>query len=510
MAFKELCIFHYHLRKGGVCDVILFSLRAIIKYLPHIKKINVISGTNENFDYIKGKLQDLNTNRISLVVEPLINYQDAQETKPESQEITSMLQAYSGPDRLWWIHNYHLGKNTSFTQALLNWAAQGQSLLFQIHDFPECARYENLKNITESIQDEIYPQGKNIRYALINHRDYKLLGKGGISQEELFLLDNPVPLGPTVQEDPQAIKTEMAQRWGKRFPSFQAKGRLFLYPVRAIRRKNLLEAALITMLQDDPANLVVTLPGVSKGEIQYSDFCRQLFLEGVIPGMFGLGMEEDQGLLNYQNYWAAADMLLSSSIQEGFGYLYLNSLHWQKPLMARYLDILGGMEDILKGDYSLFYHEVKVPLQTSEKSRILDSYQIKLNELQPYLGRERIARRFEELSKAMKMDQLDFSYLSMELQADILKRIKTDSSYRQATKTLNQDLISKMDTLLSGSVPNLDQEIGKRFGEESYARNLKKILKSFEQELEGISEAQNMQSFLSQEFSTLPYLRLLY
>ena len=46
---------------------------------------------------------------------------------------------------------------------------------------------------------------------------------------------------------------------------------VFLYPVRAIRRKNIFEAALIAMIAGNGGNLIQTLPGISDQEIKYSN-----------------------------------------------------------------------------------------------------------------------------------------------------------------------------------------------------------------------------------------------
>ncbi len=49
---KKLAIFHYHLLPGGVTDVISLSVQAVIRYLPEIESITLISGNGENREKI--------------------------------------------------------------------------------------------------------------------------------------------------------------------------------------------------------------------------------------------------------------------------------------------------------------------------------------------------------------------------------------------------------------------------------------------------------------------------
>ena len=49
---------------------------------------------------------------------------------------------FGGDNAVWWVHNYHLGKNPLFTEALLRLAAdpRGPRLVLQPHDFPEAGQ----------------------------------------------------------------------------------------------------------------------------------------------------------------------------------------------------------------------------------------------------------------------------------------------------------------------------------------------------------------------------------
>jgi hypothetical protein len=512
LSFSELIIFHYHLRKGGVTDVVILSIQAIAKFLPLIKKVKVLIGNSTNLEIVKDKLKSIDNKdlEIKFIIIPELDYLENISMPLNAMDLYSQLQKdYGGKSKLWWIHNYHLGKNPIFTKSLLIAAQKNQPLLLQIHDFPECARYENLEILKKYIVSDLYPQGKNVRYALINQRDVNLLSEGGIPSEELFLLDNPVPLQPITQVNSQSVKDELFRLWGKDFPAYDPQGALILYPVRSIRRKNVLEAGLLVKLLPQKANLIITLPGVSKSETDYSEMVDQAFMQGLIPGMSSIGIREENDLVNYQNLWAASDMIISSSIQEGFGYLYVNSLHWRKPLLARYLDIMGGVSKLFHRDESIFYNKIKIPLNIDQKKSLLNQYLKKLKDLEPYMYKGKANTLMLELSKKINSDNLCFSYYSMELQWQILKQIQEDPDYLKKCILANKELLENIQGLLNCKVKNRDNEIEKTFGEKKYALKLEHILESYDKNIKH-NYSTDIQKSLIEAFTTLPYIRMLY
>lgn len=511
MAFKEIILFHYHLRKGGVTDVVVLALNAMSRHFFPSIPVTVVCGRDSNLENVQKRLTKEAQARVNFKVIPDLDYMENIPELPAASELYERLKGdFGGKDRLWWVHNYHLGKNTRFTESLLIAADNNQPLLLQIHDFPECARYENLQKLKEEISRDIYPQNRCVRYALINQRDKDLLIDSGIHESQVFLLDNPVPLSSVKEADPQGVKDEMARLWGKEFPSFDPEGALALYPVRAIRRKNILEAGFLVALLEQKTNLVVTLPGVSDNEEEYSNQVEEVFRKGWIPGMCGIGMKEETDLANYSNYWAAADLLISSSIQEGFGYLYVNSLHWRKPMIARYLDIMDGFNHLFEGGFSCFYDQILVPLNLVQKNNLLKEYRDKLNSLEQYIDKDRGEELYEEVKYLLSTDNLGFSYFSMEIQIEILEQLNLDEEYKKICKEKNRTLLNQMEKVLQSTVPPLDDRIENQFGEKRYCSNFGKILASFENLPDREEYPGSIQENLIERFSALPYVRLLY
>ncbi|MDC7224976.1 MAG: hypothetical protein PQJ60_14605, partial [Spirochaetales bacterium] len=514
--FCGLTIFHYHLLPGGVTDVIVLSVRAVLRLMPEVEKVTVVFGRTDNADRVEKKivagLEPELRGKLSLVCYPLVDYLERVDNPPSAADLAADLEArFPGADNLWMVHNYQLGKNPLFTQALLLAAERGdRPLLFQIHDFPECSRYANLAALKEGTDRQNYPQRKNTAYCVINARDRNYLTQAGLEEENVWLLNNPVPLGETARTDAEAVKSALYKRYSSRFPALREKGKLVFYPVRSIRRKNIFEAAFLLKLAEGETNFMVSLPGVSPAEKPYSDLAERAFTEGLIPGLWGVGAEEETELLNYGNFWGAADLVISPSIQEGFGYLYLNALHWGKPLFARYLDIMEGFKFLFPSSSSHFYDRVPLPLTEREKGSLRELYSRKMDALAAYMPpgrRESLDREREEL---LREDRFCFSYLTPAQQYDCLERLDRDSSFREEAARMNRENLEALERITGASVPDRDGPIGESFGEEKYVETLRKIMASLEGGCVEVKEERDIQGTLEERFFSLAYLRLLY
>ena len=280
----RIVIFHYHLKPGGVTDVIVQSAVNLLRGLKDLEGLVLACGAPDGAGRARERIREAcgEDAPVSLALDPEIGYAGEADKFDRRALGDRLEEELGGEDVLWWVHNYHLGKNAAFTGALKDIADRGrQRLLLQIHDFPECGRYENLRRLEGLLGEVPYTRGPNIRYAVINDRDRRYLREAGLDDGEVFLLDNPVPLA-TLPEPPdrEELHGALARKYGRLFPGFLRGEPLWFYPVRSIRRKNVLEAALLVRLLPERANLVVSLPGTSDQELPYSEAVHNLFREG--------------------------------------------------------------------------------------------------------------------------------------------------------------------------------------------------------------------------------------
>ena len=359
----QLCIFHYHLKPGGVTDVIMAWVRLLARYSQEIFPqypefvLRICCGSAENVAQLRS--QDFGLLAVDFVVDSRLSYNNQDilsfgkdYPKHIEQMATHLLIQYNakGWDNLWWVHNYHLGKNVHYTQALLQIIQElkpsNLSFLLHIHDFPECGRfalYQKLLQSQRSLPSQcsaevalLYPVAPNVVYSTINKRDFQILRDAGLAEQRLFLLPNPIQFDDFDDIAKSYSSASLLTQFNQDFGLPDAP--LALYPVRCIRRKNVLELAFLNLLTTRPWNLVCTLPGISETERLYSQQVEELYQMGVIQGACHVGLELEAKGWSFAMLCHAATVIVSSSVMEGFGFTYFNPVHWGKALVARYLD----------------------------------------------------------------------------------------------------------------------------------------------------------------------------
>lgn len=501
----RLAVFHYHLLPGGVTNVVFLSLKALIHHHPDITEILLVVGTAENAgtvaERLRKEVQSIGRDiHVGVSVIPEIGYTTPDEAESIHRQglIHRLVSDYGG--YLWWVHNYHLGKNPVFTAALIEAVTENpsQPALFHIHDFPEDGRHHNLIFLHHFAGSEVYPLLPNVRYAVINSRDLDYLKAAGLPEEILFLLNDPLELRTPPEADREDIRQRLNTAFGRDFPAFDPARPLWLYPVRTIRRKNALEAALICRAAG--ANLLLTLPGVSRQEKPYSELVEGLFRRGVIPGLWGIGRHLDAAGIGFTALAASADTVISSSVQEGFGYLFADAVQWGRPLVARYLDILDGIRDIFNGHPAYFYDSLPVPL-TDRQARVLKE---RYTRRAAGMGCE---ERVDTFLEGLSGGTVDFAALHVELQAELLENTR-DPAFLRDLRGLNEPFLQAIKNM-PPPPDHPDRRVFDRFGPEAFFRVFENITSSFGS-VPGKPGTSNIQKNLVDRFARADILRILY
>jgi len=533
---NRITIFHYHLLPGGVTNVILLGAKALIRHYPDLELIRLVCGVSENTETIR-KLLEIEIKSVSINgtspefeihIEPGISYVKTDSKLPsgEAERMAARLTGLYG-DSFWWIHNYQLGKNPLFTAAVLRTALSRpeQKMLLHIHDFPECARYDNLDKLFGAGVVNPYPDTESVAYSLINGRDAVLLEKAGISPEKIFLLNNPVEdtdseQPPQNRPDAGKLKTGFYEYCSRIFPKIDPGAALVFYPVRTIRRKNALEAGLAAAISEVPVNLVLSLPGVSEREQAYSAACEKCFREGLIPGAWGTGAEYNPAVPSYPEMLGISDMIISSSVQEGFGYLFINSVQLGTPLFARDLDILDGIREIFPKSGTHFYDKIEVPVLDSDAEAVRLEYRRKIESLGNYLSIERLKTLKAEADALGTEGKIDFSYLPVNLQIRILEQIGESGNYKNEVRVINRNLMNRFYNLLEAGKYRTEG-VPSQFGLEAHCRKVEEIIGYIYgsgkkppagngDRNETSEEERTVQQFLIDSFAGLQYMRLIY
>jgi hypothetical protein len=501
----DVVIFHHHLLPGGVTSVIRQGAEALRAHSRRISRIRVVAGRMPE--------DGAGIPENEIVRMPEIDYSSPGPLNRILWErrtrrlADALMGKFGGDGAVWWIHNYHLGKNPLFTEAVLRIAElpDAPRLVLQPHDFPEAGRHANLCALDKAVTRPLYPLGERVRYALINQRDLRLLKSAGVPESRLFLLENPVSPPPqelTLMDDARSLRSRL-------FPDSDPQHPTLLYPVRSIRRKNVLEAGMLLHLTDIPLRLIVTLPGVSRPEATYSKAVQGAFGSGLIRGEFGTGAQRADLSLGWLA--AACDMVVSSSVQEGFGYLFIQALQWGLPLLARRLDTAPDPHGLYDGYPASFYSDLLCPLGPGEKASLLRRYGDKLRRIRKLAPAEVVERLGDELRQAFARDAVDFSFLDLPMQMRLLAAAAKRSGFRTELRNLNSDLAANLQALLSERPRPRLQAVDESFGLAAYASRVDRLLDSFDQPTaeETTGRPEDVQKNMRAAFLDAHHLRLL-
>jgi hypothetical protein len=227
--------------------------------------------------------------------------------------VNAIRQRFNGLCDVLHIHNPTLAKNKKFLDIIKSLQKRGLTLFLQIHDFAEDGRPHHY------FADE-YPV--DCHYGVINQRDYDILLTAGLNEDGLHRLANSA--------DPGHIS-----------PRPELEKSLVLYPVRAIRRKNIGEAILLSLYFRPEQTLAVTLPPNSLVDKNSYTGWKTFVKERDINFEFEIGLKHD-----FYTLVLSAQFLITTSITEGFGFSFLEPWLFKKLLWGRSLpDICRDFTD---------------------------------------------------------------------------------------------------------------------------------------------------------------------
>ena len=227
----KIVFIHYHLKTGGVTTVLKQQVAAIMDMCD----VLLITGA-----------APASTFPCDIAVIPDLGYDATgiKGTRPEdvaASIIDAIARKWKDGCDLIHVHNPTLKKNKHLI-AILNILKERQNRLFlQVHDFAEDGRPLSYYSDDEYVADS--------HYGVINSRDYQALLRSGLKKEGLHSIPNAVSLmTPPATDEP---------------PKSQV-----LYPIRAIRRKNIGEAILLSLFFKQGETLAVTLPPNSPADME--------------------------------------------------------------------------------------------------------------------------------------------------------------------------------------------------------------------------------------------------
>lgn len=429
----KIAFFHYHLNPGGVTRVIenhLSALDAVCEQSPVEVLIIVGSGDNALPDELPEQLRHVSFQIRQL---PTLSYDASQDPMALADDVESILQQehFHASDCILHVHNHALGKNVAWPQALWQLAERGYHMLLQIHDFIEDFRPQNYHKTRAAYANAsdadfikyLYPQADHIHYAVLNHRDHRILADAGISDSRLHVLPNPV-FGAASLRAAAAARSHWAACVGCAEPQ-----RLFVYPVRGITRKNIGEFLLHAALAEQGDMYAMTLaPANPQEQIQYQRW-KDLAIALNVPCTFECGTVPG---LSFEDNVAAADAIITTSVAEGFGMVYLEPWLMGRAMIGRDLPEITADFKANGLEFHGLYQRIPIPLEwigaevyarqwANTFSFALHSYGID------------VSAGGQLKSQAMSQvidDSVDFALLTVDLQRQVLQMLCNDQVKR--------------------------------------------------------------------------------
>lgn len=399
----RVAIVHYHLKPGGVTRVIE---NAVSSLEGHGVQTIVLSGE----PYAGTNLDGTRT-------VPGLEYR-TRHSGGEPRELARSLARFAtgalgGAPDIWHVHNHSLGKNSAMPGAVAELIAHGGRILFQIHDFAEDGRPTNYAVMRTGCGDSApYPLAPQIHYAALNARDTAILAEAGVPIERLHTLANPVAVSGPAE--------------GRRI-ELPGVSRLFLYPTRGIRRKNLGEMVLWSALGHEGDYFASTLAPANPEWLPIHDRWVSFAAELGLPAGFDVG---GNGKRPFSDWIANAEALITTSVAEGFGLAFLEPWGFGKPLVGRNLPEITADFQI---DLSMLYDRFEVPLECVGQVPLRKRLRSGLEGYYTSYGRTLPADAVEEsFESVVRNERADFGCLDESLQEKVIRQVAASPDLQKA------------------------------------------------------------------------------
>lgn len=405
----RVAIVHYHLHPGGVTRIIEHA--AAVLHTQGIETV-ILSGAPlaEGAAGLPAPVKVLDS----------LGYEAGRRSTTPAELAAGLSTAArdslgAEPD-LWHVHNHCLGKNLALPGALAELARGGQRLLLQIHDFPEDGRPANYRRLLDTVGAgdnaqliaSLYPQAGHIHYAVLNGRDYGIMARANIPRDRLHSLPNPV----RAEAEAEALTA----------PATAGEQRLWLYPTRAIRRKNLGEFLLWSALAEPGNHFATTLGPMNPAERpRYETWCR--FAQSLgLPVSFEAGTRPGA---SFPGLLRAAHSLVTTSIAEGFGMAFLEPWLAGRSITGRDLPEITHEFTAAGIDLGHLYERLEVPLHWVGQATLREKARAGLQRSMSAYGRRPQEGDVDRaLAAWQRNDRVDFGRLDEALQETVIERVR--------------------------------------------------------------------------------------
>jgi FMN phosphatase YigB (HAD superfamily) len=399
----RVAIVHYHLDPGGVTSVIQLTSKVLTA--AGIQYVIVVGGEG-----VPPQSELIPIRRVEG-----LGY--LSETAPLTAAAltdslrTAATEALGAPPDVWHFNNHSLGKNRLIADVVALLAEAGERLVLHLHDLAEDGRPQNYPLIANC--PKLYPISLRIRYAFLNSRDRQTFTTAGLRHENSVLLPNPIAVSASLHD--LAVGSSP----------------LLFAPIRGIRRKNIGELVLLSALAPAGTRVAISRAPLNPEALPIHENWRKFAGKHRLPIGFDVvdhftpaaGSSAD-----FESWLSHASHIVTTSVAEGFGLPFLESIAWEKPLIGRDLPHLTTDHGIGCGH---LYQRILIPVDWIDLT-ILESYLTTTLERNHRLYRRPLAGyQIAGILKSLVHDgMVDFGNLPEPLQQGIIERLAEKSDRR--------------------------------------------------------------------------------
>lgn len=350
----QLAVLHYHFRPGGVRRVIETGL-PVFAAAAGVSRVILAGGEAPDAAWRRQMEAALHPCAVEWLIEPALGYWSEQ-TLPVAAVRGGVREALSrmmSPGSVLWAHNLSVGRNMILSQEV-GAVAQTGTVWLHHHDWWWDGRWERwpemagqgIASLEEALAATV-PEGAGVRHFCINATDARRMQEwtGG----DFHFLPNVV-----TPERVTPAEVDGARDFLRRVTDRHS---WWLYPCRALRRKNLAEALLVQRLMA-PDSVTVTTGGASSTR-EHECLSTLTTEAGHYRWPLFAGVCANVPCPPVAHLLAAADAVVVTSLREGFGLPYYEAAG--RPLAAR---IPSGLEETLRAtgfDFRNGWRELRVP-----------------------------------------------------------------------------------------------------------------------------------------------------
>jgi len=349
-------IVHHHFRPGGV-------RRVIEQATPHLVEgradaVVLVGGEAPDPIWFGEFVRRLAPIPVTWEADRAFGYAaearlDAAEIGRRARQKLRRILDQGEPEEDWvWVHNAGLGRNVVMIRELARICRKRKvRVAWHHHDWwfeNRWSRWAEMRRLqVTTLRDAArasFPTGAGWLHAGINRRDVARLRRGFPGQS--VWLPNPVELdssgGPRSVEERTAARRWLAERLDG-----DAMSPVWLVPCRFLRRKNMAEAVLLTRWLRPEAWLVMTAGASSEEERPTWKRLTAAAREGHWRVRISILDGADSSAPSVESLLEASEVVVLSSILEGFGLPYLEAAAAGRPLVGRRLgNVVPDMESL--------------------------------------------------------------------------------------------------------------------------------------------------------------------